>query len=86
MIANRSFRLPRVKRMIPRKVDRELEGEGIRMGIIEFIIVGLIAGYIASRIVNKAGEGFIRDILLGVLGALVGGIIFERLGLPGSLG
>jgi len=56
------------------------------MGLISWIIVGLIAGYIGSRIVNKSGEGLMRDTLLGVLGALVGGIIFQQLGYAGVTG
>jgi uncharacterized membrane protein YeaQ/YmgE (transglycosylase-associated protein family) len=43
------------------------------MGIIAWVVLGLIAGFIGSKIVNKRGEGMIRDILLGVLGAIVGG-------------
>jgi len=56
------------------------------MGLISWIIVGLIAGYIGSRIVNKSGEGLLRDTLLGVLGALVGGILFQQLGYAGVTG
>jgi len=56
------------------------------MGLISWIIVGLIAGYIGSRIVNKSGEGLVRDTLLGVLGALVGGILFQQLGYAGVTG
>jgi uncharacterized membrane protein YeaQ/YmgE (transglycosylase-associated protein family) len=56
------------------------------MGFFSMIIVGLIAGYIGSRIVNKSGEGLIRDILLGVLGALIGGVLFQRLGYAGVTG
>jgi uncharacterized membrane protein YeaQ/YmgE (transglycosylase-associated protein family) len=43
------------------------------MGIFAWIVVGLIAGFLGSKIINKRGEGLIRDILLGVLGAIVGG-------------
>lgn len=43
------------------------------MSIIGWIILGLIAGFIASKIVNKQGEGFLLDIVLGIVGALVGG-------------
>ncbi len=43
------------------------------MGIFAWIVIGLIAGFLGSKIVNKRGEGLIRDILLGVLGAIVGG-------------
>ena len=43
------------------------------MSIIAWIILGLIAGFIASKIVNKQREGFVLDIVLGVIGAIVGG-------------
>ena len=46
------------------------------MSIIGWIILGLIAGFIASKIVNKEGQGFILDIVLGVVGAIVGGWLF----------
>jgi uncharacterized membrane protein YeaQ/YmgE (transglycosylase-associated protein family) len=45
------------------------------MSIIAWIILGLIAGFIASKIVNREGQGLILDIVLGVVGALVGGWI-----------
>lgn len=50
------------------------------MSIIAWLVLGLIAGFIASKIVNKAGEGFVMDIVLGIVGALVGGFIFTALG------
>jgi uncharacterized membrane protein YeaQ/YmgE (transglycosylase-associated protein family) len=56
------------------------------MGILAWIIVGLIAGFIGSKIVNKTGEGMLRDILLGIVGAMVGGFIFNALGLVGVTG
>ena len=56
------------------------------MGIIAWIIVGLIAGFIASKIVNKSGEGFVRDVILGIVGALIGGFIFQSLGYAGVSG
>src|SRR5437660_10000644 len=43
-----------------------------RMSIIGWIVLGLIAGFIASKIVNKRGEGFVLDVLLGIVGAVVG--------------
>jgi uncharacterized membrane protein YeaQ/YmgE (transglycosylase-associated protein family) len=39
------------------------------MSIIGWIILGLISGFIASKIVNKSGEGFFLDIVLGMVGA-----------------
>ena len=56
------------------------------MGFIAWIIVGLIAGFIGSKIVNRSGEGFVRDILLGIIGAVVGGFIFQSLGHSGVTG
>jgi uncharacterized membrane protein YeaQ/YmgE (transglycosylase-associated protein family) len=56
------------------------------MGILAWIIVGLIAGFIGSKIVNKTGEGMIRDIVLGIVGAIVGGWIFTAMGASGVTG
>jgi uncharacterized membrane protein YeaQ/YmgE (transglycosylase-associated protein family) len=56
------------------------------MSIIAWIVLGLIAGFVASKIVNRTGEGLIRDILLGVVGALVGGWLFRAFGMHGVTG
>ena len=48
------------------------------MSIVTWIILGLISGFIASMIVNKRGEGILIDIVLGVVGAVVGGWIFNQ--------
>jgi uncharacterized membrane protein YeaQ/YmgE (transglycosylase-associated protein family) len=56
------------------------------MSIIAWLILGLIAGFIASRIVNKAGEGLILDIVLGIIGAIVGGFLFSLFGAGGVTG
>ena len=56
------------------------------MSILAWIVLGLIAGFIASKIVNKSGEGLIRDILLGIVGALVGGWLFRAFGMHGVTG
>jgi len=56
------------------------------MSIIAWLILGLIAGFIASRIVNKAGEGLILDIVLGIIGAVVGGFLFTQFGAAGVTG
>ena len=56
------------------------------MSIIGWIILGLIAGFIASKIVNKEGQGFILDIVLGVVGAIVGGWLFGVIGHAGITG
>ncbi len=56
------------------------------MSIIAWLILGLIAGFIASKIINKSGEGLIVDILLGIVGAFVGGFIFNYFGGVGITG
>jgi uncharacterized membrane protein YeaQ/YmgE (transglycosylase-associated protein family) len=56
------------------------------MGIIAWIVVGLVAGFLASKIVNRSGEGFFRDIILGIIGAIVGGEIFQAMGHSGVNG
>ena len=56
------------------------------MSIIGWIFLGLIAGFIASKIVNKSGEGFFLDIVLGIVGAIVGGFIFSAVGAGGVTG
>ncbi|MGC2322424.1 MAG: GlsB/YeaQ/YmgE family stress response membrane protein [Terriglobales bacterium] len=56
------------------------------MGIIAWIILGGVAGFIASKIVNKAGEGVLVDILLGIVGAVVGGFVFRQFGASGVTG
>jgi uncharacterized membrane protein YeaQ/YmgE (transglycosylase-associated protein family) len=56
------------------------------MGILAWLIVGPISGFIGSKIVNKSGEGLVRDIILGVTGALVGGEIFTAVGYSGVTG
>ena len=56
------------------------------MSIIGWIVLGLIAGFIASKIVNKRGEGLMLDIVLGVVGAVVGGWLFAFFGAEGVTG
>lgn len=48
------------------------------MSFIAWLILGLIAGFIGSKIVNRTGEGLVMDIVLGVVGAFVGGFIFTH--------
>ena len=56
------------------------------MSIFAWLILGLIAGFIASKIVNRQGEGLLVDIVLGIVGALIGGFIFDVLGGVGITG
>ena len=56
------------------------------MGIISWIILGLIAGFVGSKIVDKQGQGFWLDIVLGIVGALIGGFLFDLFGASGVTG
>lgn len=49
------------------------------MGIIGWIIIGLIAGWLASMVMGKGGYGLVGDIIVGLIGALVGGFIVNQL-------
>lgn len=51
------------------------------MNIIVFLLVGLLAGWIASGLVEGQGLGTLGDMLVGIIGAFVGGFIFNIFGL-----
>jgi uncharacterized membrane protein YeaQ/YmgE (transglycosylase-associated protein family) len=57
-----------------------------KMSILAWIVLGLISGFIGSKIVNKQGEGIVLDIVLGVIGAVVGGFLFNMFGAVGVTG
>jgi uncharacterized membrane protein YeaQ/YmgE (transglycosylase-associated protein family) len=50
------------------------------MSIIAWIVLGLVAGFIASKVVNHRGDGVILDIVLGIVGAVVGGFLYGMVG------
>ena len=56
------------------------------MSILAWIILGLIAGFIGSRIVDKEGKGLWLNLALGIVGAIVGGVIFSAFGASGVTG
>ena len=56
------------------------------MSILGWVILGLIAGFVASKIVNKQGQGILLDIVIGIVGAIVGGSLFTTLGAAGVTG
>jgi uncharacterized membrane protein YeaQ/YmgE (transglycosylase-associated protein family) len=49
-------------------------------GLLWWIIVGLIAGFLAGKVMKGGGYGVVVDIILGLLGAVVGGWLFGLLG------
>jgi uncharacterized membrane protein YeaQ/YmgE (transglycosylase-associated protein family) len=56
------------------------------MSFLAWIVLGLVAGFIGSKLVNKSGEGFFLDILLGIVGAVLGGWLFSVFGAAGVSG
>lgn len=56
------------------------------MSIIAWLVLGLIAGFIASKIVNRQGAGLLINLVLGVVGAEVGGWVFRLFGMSGVTG
>jgi uncharacterized membrane protein YeaQ/YmgE (transglycosylase-associated protein family) len=60
--------------------------QGAAMSFVAWIVLGLVAGFIGSKLVNHTGEGLIRDVLLGVVGAFIGGYLFSLFGASGVTG
>jgi len=58
------------------------------MDIIWFLFIGLIAGWIAAHIMKGRGFGLFGDIIVGIIGAVIGGYLFQMLGVVayGTLG
>lgn len=56
------------------------------MSVIAWIILGLIAGYIGSKIIDREGKGLWLNMALGIVGAIVGGVIFSAFGGSGVTG
>ena len=49
------------------------------MGLLAWIVVGLVAGWLASRVMKGHGSGLVGDLVLGVVGALLGGFLASAL-------
>jgi uncharacterized membrane protein YeaQ/YmgE (transglycosylase-associated protein family) len=56
------------------------------MSFLAWIVLGLLAGFIGSKLVNRRGEGLFLDIVLGIVGAIVGGWLFNTFGAAGVTG
>lgn len=50
------------------------------MGLLWFLLIGLIAGWLAGIIMKGSGYGVIGDIVIGIIGALIGGHVLGWLG------
>ena len=55
-------------------------------GIIAWLVVGLIAGWLAGLVMKGGGYGVIGDIVIGIVGAFIGGWLFSTLGISTPFG
>jgi uncharacterized membrane protein YeaQ/YmgE (transglycosylase-associated protein family) len=53
---------------------------------LAWAVLGMISGFVVSKLINRSGEGFLLDVALGVVGALVGGWQFDTFGMAGGSG
>ena len=56
-----------------------------QMGWVAWLIVGAVAGWLASKVM-RTGQGLLTDILLGIVGAFIGGFLFNQFGTVGVTG
>jgi uncharacterized membrane protein YeaQ/YmgE (transglycosylase-associated protein family) len=56
-----------------------------QMGWLAWLIVGAVAGWLASKVM-RSGQGLLTDIVVGILGAFIGGFLFNAIGAPGVSG
>ena len=54
------------------------------MSFIWYIIIGIVAGFLAGKIMRGGGFGLVRNLLLGILGGVLGGWVFALFGLAAS--
>ena len=54
--------------------------------IIGWLVLGLVAGFIGNKLFGSSGQGLVLDIVLGIVGAVVGGLIFSFFGAAGVTG
>ena len=59
-------------------------GVFVSRSLISWIIIGLIAGWLAGKLSRGAGYGCITDIILGLIGSVLGGWLFMKLGILGG--
>ena len=58
-------------------------GIGVSSTVLAWIFIGLLAGWLAGLISRGGGFGCLGDVLLGLVGSLIGGYIFTKLGIQG---
>ena len=56
------------------------------MSVLAWMALGLVAGLVASNILSHSGQGLLLDMVLGIVGAVVGGALFTAIGATGVTG
>ena len=56
------------------------------MEIVWFILIGLVAGWLAGKVMGGGGYGVIGDIVVGIIGAVLGGFLFDASGISAGGG
>ena len=57
------------------------------MGWLAWIIIGAISGWLASIVMGtNASQGLLMDVIVGIIGAFIGGFLFNLIGAPGATG
>ncbi len=57
------------------------------LGLLAWLIIGAIAGWLASKVMKTGRQqGLLMDIVVGIAGAFVGGLLFSQFGAPGTTG
>lgn len=56
----------------------------VTMDIVWFLLIGVAAGWLASQIMKGGGSGLVTDLIMGVIGAILGGFLFGLLGLSAT--
>jgi len=54
------------------------------MDLVWFLLIGVAAGWLASQIMKGGGSGLVTDLIMGVIGSILGGFLFGLLGLSAS--
>ncbi len=54
------------------------------MDLVLFLLIGLAAGWLAGQLVKRRGSGWVEDMIVGVIGALIGGFVFRLLGVSAN--
>ncbi|MFO0908723.1 MAG: GlsB/YeaQ/YmgE family stress response membrane protein [Isosphaeraceae bacterium] len=54
------------------------------MDLVWFLVIGVVAGWLAGQIMKGSGFGLVGDLVVGVVGAVLGGFLFNALGLPAT--